>query len=405
MNILYLAQRVPYPPNRGDKIAAYHAIRYLARRHAVTVATLADSEQELEYARILESQGFQVEVELRRAFTARVRVVKALIGGGALSIAHYHSPGLERRVARRVRSGGYDVGLVFSSSMGQYVPKSLGVPLVADFVDMDSRKWDLYASSIRWPRSSIYAMEARRLLEWERDLALRSHCTLVSTEIERRDCMRLIPGARVEVLRNGVDLEYFTPETAATSVPQIVFTGVMDYFPNIQAVRYFCDEIFPLVCRAVPRATFVIVGARPTTRVRALGHRPGVTVTGQVPDVRPYLRGSAVAVAPLLLARGVQNKVLEAMAMGLPVVSTPAAFQGAGAPQGEGILVAKSPRAFAELVVQLLLDPARAAQLGRRARSFVEQNCVWENQLSRLETLLFEAANSPSERPPKSGVQ
>jgi sugar transferase (PEP-CTERM/EpsH1 system associated) len=405
MNILFLAQRVPYPPNRGDKIAAYHAIRYLARRHAVTVATLADSEQELEYARTLESQGFQVEVELRRAFTARVRVVKALLSGEALSIAHYHSPGLERRVARRVRPGAYDVGLVFSSSMGQYVPRSLGIPLVADFVDMDSQKWDLYASAIRWPRSWVYAMEARRLLQWERRLALRAQCTLVSTESERQDCMRLIPGARVEMLRNGVDLEYFTPAAAAPSEPQIVFTGVMDYFPNVQAVTSFCDEIFPLVARAVPHATFVIVGARPTRRVLALGRRPGVTVTGPVPDVRPYLRRSAVAVAPLLLARGVQNKVLEAMATGLPVVSTPAAFQGAGAPEGEGILVARSPRDFAELVVQLLHDPARAGELGRRARAFVEQHCVWENQLSRLEGFLLEAASSASRPPPTSGLR
>jgi sugar transferase (PEP-CTERM/EpsH1 system associated) len=278
--------------------------------------------------------------------------------------------------------------------MGQYVPQHLGLPLVADFVDMDSRKWDLYAAASRWPRSWIYATEARRLLEYERSLACRAHCTLVRTELERHDCVRLIPGARVEVLRNGVDLEYFSPGVIAGSGRQIVFTGVMDYFPNIQAVTYFCDQIFPRIRSEVPDATFLIVGARPTRRVGALGHRLGVTVTGQVPDVRPHLRGSAVAVAPLLLARGVQNKVLEAMAIGLPVVATPAAFQGTGTEEGDGVLVGKSAADFAALVVRLIRDPVSAGMLGRRGRAFVERHCVWDTHLSRLETLLTEAAGS-----------
>ncbi len=289
MKVLYLAQRVPYPPNRGDKIAAYHAIRYLTRRHTVTVAALADSEQELEYARVLESQGFEVEAVLRRPLMARARVLKALIGGGAFTTAHYHSPELLRRVTRRVEQEGHDVALVFCSSMGQFVPARLGLPIVADFVDMDSRKWDLYARATRWPRSWVYATEARRLLECERALATRAHRTLVRTEVELRDCVRLIPQARVEVLRNGVDLEYFSPGPVAASGHQIVFTGVMDYFPNVQAVSYFCDEIFPTIRRKVSDATFVIVGARPTKAVLALRSLPGVSVTGEVPDVRPSL--------------------------------------------------------------------------------------------------------------------
>jgi sugar transferase (PEP-CTERM/EpsH1 system associated) len=394
LNILYAVQRVPYPPNRGDKLAAYHAIRYLAQRHSVTVATLADSRQELEHARVLESQGFEVEVVLRRPLAARARTVKALISGEPLSIAHYYSPELARRVVRRAQKSAYDVAVAFSSSMGQYVPETLGIPLIADFVDMDSRKWDLYAAASRWPRSWIYAAEARRLLEYERSLARRAHCTLVRTEVERQDCVRLMLGTRVEVLRNGVDLRYFMPDGIAGSAQQIVFTGMMDYFPNVQAVTYFCEEIFPLVRKAVPAATFVIVGARPTRRVRALRHRQGVTVTGQVADVRPYLRRSIVAVAPLLLARGVQNKVLEAMATGLPVVATPAAFQGTGATEGDGILVGQCPADFAALVVRLIRDPMAASMLGRRGRAFVERDCVWETQLSRLESFLTEAAEA-----------
>jgi sugar transferase (PEP-CTERM/EpsH1 system associated) len=399
MNILYAVQRIPYPPNRGDKIAAYHAIRYLARRHTVTVATLADSDQELEHARVLESQGFQMEVVLRRPLAARARIARALISGEPLSIAHYRSPELVHRVIKRVRQTRYDAAVAFSSSMGQYVPQHLGLPLVADFVDMDSRKWDLYGAASRWPRSWIYATEAGRLLEYERALARRAYCTLVRTDLERDDCVRLIPGARFEVLRNGVDLEYFTADGIGGSSRQIVFTGMMDYFPNIQAVTYFCEQIFPLIRNAVPDATFVIVGARPTRGVRALSHLPGVTVTGQVPDVRPHLRCSAVAVAPLLMARGVQNKVLEAMAIGLPVVATPAAFQGAGAQEGDGILVGKAPADFAERVVGLIRDPQSAGLLGRRGRTFVEQHCVWGTHLSCLEALLIEAAESHASAP------
>jgi polysaccharide biosynthesis protein PslH len=395
MNILYATQRVPYPPNRGDKLAAYHAIQHLARRHHVTVAALADSDDELENAKALAATGVDVEVVLSRPLEARARVAKALVTGEPLSVAHYRSWKLAQRVERHLDRRGCDVAVTFSSSMGQYVPPALGIPLIADFVDMDSRKWDLYAAASRRPLAWLYATEARRLLEYERDLARRAYCTLVRTELERRDVVRLIPDVRVEVLRNGVDATYFAPDGIVETGRQIVFTGVMDYFPNVQAVTYFCEDVFPRIRAAVPDAAFAIVGARPTARVRALGRQPGVTVTGQVPDVRPYLRTSAVGVVPLLLARGIQNKVLEAMAVGLPVVTTPGVFAGTGAREGEGILVANDPAGFAATVVGLLRDPTWARQLGRQGRSFVERECSWEANLALLEGLVTEAAEAP----------
>jgi sugar transferase (PEP-CTERM/EpsH1 system associated) len=397
VNILYIAQRVPHPPNRGDKLAAYHAVRHLARKHVVTVAALADSREELAHAATLEALGIRVEVALRRPAAARRSAFRALVTGEPLSLAYYYSPELARRIRRRACERPFDVVVAFSSSMGQYAAP--GVPLIADFVDMDSRKWDAYSAACRWPLSWVYGTEARRLLAYERWLAGRAYCTLVRTEAERRDCIRLIPEARFEVLANGVDLEYFRPEERRRPDPRIVFTGVMDYWPNVQAVTHFCEAILPRVRKEVPQASFTIVGSRPTRAVRALGRHPGVTVTGAVPDVRPYLRAAAVAVAPLLLARGVQNKVLEAMAMATPVVVTPAAFRGVDAPEREGLLVADTPEAFACQVATILRDPALAFELGRRGRCFVERNCVWAEKLSRLETILEQAVYKGHQAP------
>jgi polysaccharide biosynthesis protein PslH len=404
VNILYIAQRVPYPPNRGDKLAAYHAVRHLARKHVVTVAALADSREELAHAAALEVLGVRVEVALRRPAAARRSAFRALVTGEPLSVAYYYSPELAERIRRRACERPFDAVVAFSSSMGQYADAAPGTPLIADFVDIDSRNWDACSAASRWPLSWVYSTEARRLLAYERWLAGRAYCTLVRTEAERRDCIRLIPEARFEVLANGVDLEYFRPEEPRRSDPRIVFTGVMDYWPNVQAVTHFCEAILPRVWKEVPQASFTIVGSRPTRAVRALGRHPGVTVTGAVPDVRPYLRAAAVAVAPLLLARGVQNKVLDAMAMATPVVVTPAAFRGVDAPEREGLLVADTPEAFAGKVVTILRDPALAFELGQRGRCFVERNCVWAEKLSRLETILGEAVHGDARLPCGRGL-
>ncbi len=395
MNILYIAQRVPYPPNRGDKIASYNAVRYLARRHSVCVAALADSDEEADFAQDLEKLGTVVDVAVRRPTRAKLSALKALFTGAPLSVAYYHSSELARKIAARAASVKFDVVVVFSSSMGQYVDLVPNVPLVADFVDMDSRKWALYAGFSSWPRSAIYSLEERRLLNFERDLARKATVTLVRTEAEREDCKRLIPGARFEVLSNGVDLDFFKPQGPKPLSANIVFTGVMDYFPNVQAVKWFCKEVLPEVQLNIPGASFTIVGARPTQEVLALSQQQGVIVTGQVPDVRPYIQNAAAAVAPLLLARGVQNKVLEAMAMETPVVVTQAAFRGVDAPAGEGVLPAADSKELAAKVVQLLNDPGLAAQIGKKGRRLVENRYVWDERLAHLEALIQEAAPTP----------
>jgi sugar transferase (PEP-CTERM/EpsH1 system associated) len=399
MRILYITQRVPYPPNRGDKIASWNAIRYLSGRHSVHVAALAESEEELSHAEELRRQGFEVDVALHRPYQARMGGLKALAAGIPLSVGYYRSRQLLDKLSALAARASFDVVVAFSSSMGQYAGCFPGTPLVADFVDLDSRKWELYAELRAWPRSAIYSLEERRLLEYERILAGRAACAIVRTEAERADCLRLIPGARFEVVSNGVDLEHFRPGPGGGRLPNVVFTGIMDYFPNVQGARYFCEEIFPLVRSAVPGATFTIVGARPHRSILCLRRMEGVAVTGRVPDTRPYLANAAVAVAPLLVARGVQNKVLEAMAMGKPVVATSAACRGVdGAAEGDGLLAADGPEEFARNVVRILETPSLGEEIGARGRRFVERRYVWDEQLAQLENLLLEVAGSPEPR-------
>jgi sugar transferase (PEP-CTERM/EpsH1 system associated) len=392
MNILYLAQRVPYPPSRGDKIASYHAVRYLAAKHSLFVGALAHDRDDLEHARELKRLGVEVDVALRHPSAARLAALHALVTGAPLSIAYYRSKELARAILHRAATVRFDAVIAFCSSMGQYADLLPALPLIADLVDLDSSKWQLYAAASQWPHSAVYAAEQRRLLAYERRLAKRAAVAVVRTEAEREDCLRLIPEARFEVVSNGVDLAYFSAHGAKPTTRNIVFTGVMDYFPNVHAVEYFCREILPRIRQRILDATFTIVGSRPNARVRRLENIPGVAVTGEVPDVRPYLRAASVAVAPLLLARGIQNKVLEAMAMNTPVVTTPAAFRGIDAAEGDGIFVAHEPGDFATKVVRILEDPRLASEMGKRARAAVEKRYVWDEQLASLERLISEAA-------------
>jgi len=397
MRVLYVCQRVPYPPNRGDKIASYNAISFLAQRHEVTVGCLADSDEELQHAEQLRQQGRSVEVVKLSPARQKWNALTALITGEPLSVAFFRCKELARRLTKCHEETPFDVVISFCSSMGQYAEAVPDAPLIADFVDLDSFKWNLYCRFHGWPRRSVFRVEGKRLLAYEQMLAKKAYCTLLRTESEREDCLRLMPDARVEVLSNGVDLDYFQvsdEDRDARTGQDIVFTGVMDYFPNVQGVTFFANEVLPLVRRRHPDATFTIVGAHPSKQVVGLGALPGVTVTGRQEDIRPFLARASVAVAPLFLARGIQNKVLEAMSMRLPVVVTPAAFRGVDVDEGDGVYVAETPDSFALEVSKLLDDPLQARELGARGRRRVEERYVWDEQLALLESLAEAAVGS-----------
>lgn len=388
MRILFLAQRVPFPPNRGDKITTFHEIRHLSRDHDVFVACLADGVEDLEHIRGLMPFVRGVEAVPISRTRARARALASIVTGTPLTVAYFREPALRDRIRALVRSHSFDLILAYSSSMAQYVEEFADVPRIMQFADLDSVKWRLYAEHHAPPRRWIYAMEADRLLRYERAIGTTFSHSLLCTPQEVEDFRRLIPGARVSLVGNGVDLDYFRPSEDGKAPASLAFVGVLDYFPNVDAVLWFCREIFPKVRARVPQATFTICGSRPTDAVKDLGRMPGVVVTGAVPDVRPYLRGASACVVPLRIARGIQNKLLEAMAMGLPVVTTSAAFKGVAAVRDRDLLVADEPAAFAESVVRLLRDPRLACEMGRSAREAAERNYSWERAYSQLDDVV-----------------
>jgi sugar transferase (PEP-CTERM/EpsH1 system associated) len=309
-----------------------------------------------------------------------------LLTGKPLTLGVYGSRALQEHVDREI--AGCDMAYAYSSSMGVFLEKHAGVPRVMHFGELDSDKWRQYAQRASFPMSRIYAREQRTLLQVEQRIARAFTDNVLCTPLEQSIFEQQIPGARSTVLRNGVDLRHFTPAENAPEPGHIVFTGVMNYFPNADGCAWFADEILPRVQARVPSARFTIVGAHPTRAVLDLARRPGITVTGFVDDTRTWLARASVAVAPLRIARGVQNKVLEAMAMGLPVVGTTCATQGVEGRDGRDHLVRDDAIGFADAVVGLLEEPASARELGLRARRFVEENYDWEFVFAPLDDIL-----------------
>jgi sugar transferase (PEP-CTERM/EpsH1 system associated) len=394
MRIFFICQRVPYPPDRGDKIATYNIIRHLSKRHEIHVFCLADGMADLaNVARIKDSVASVTAVPVS-SVGGKLRALLAIFAGGPLSVAAFNKKRLHQAIKRRYADARPDAVMVYSSNAAQYAEHFTDVPRIMHFSDLDSLKWGQYAERSGLIFSWVYRLEQQRLLAYERHIAQTFTHSLVCTEAERLDFERLIPGPPVSLLANGVDLEFFRPLGTAKRPACIVFTGVMDYQPNVDAVQWFCSEILPLVQREVPAAIFVICGSRPLPSVLRLADLPGVTVTGRVPDTRPYLDAAEVFVAPLRMARGVQNKVLEALAMGLPCVSSMAAWRGTVIPSGEGIVATDEPLEFARWVVQLLGDPGYREQMAVKARHAAEYYYAWDAQMLHLDQVI-EAVTQP----------
>ena len=389
MNLLYLCHRIPYPPDKGDKIRSFHQVRGLSERHAVHLATFVDTREDLPHVDALRKYCRSVDIVFRHPRRALAGAGLALLSGEALSVATFRSRELHRRIRATLGREPVDAAIVFSSAMAQYLPRPAPFPVVLDFVDVDSEKWRAYGKTMGPPRSWIYRLEGARLRRFE-DAAgnAADHCVVIS----RAEASLLEGRVRtpVSIITNGVDHEYFRPveRSAASASPDLVFVGAMDYLPNEDAVVFFSREILPLVRSSVPETTFTIVGRNPTARVRELAGIAGVRVTGSVPDVRPYVADAHLAVAPFRIARGIQNKVLEAMSMGRPVVGTALAFQGLSADESDGIRIAEGSEGLAREVVAMLRDPDLARRCGARARAYVERAHRWDTHVGALESIL-----------------
>jgi sugar transferase (PEP-CTERM/EpsH1 system associated) len=394
MKILYLAHRLPYPPNKGEKIRAFHQIQQLAKRHTIHLCSFVDDPDDLPYIPALRKHCASVEVVYRSNTSSLLLATAALLRRRPLSVSLFYRKAFAKKILEKLATVRFDCLFVSSSSMAQYSCLAPELPKVIDFIDVDCEKWRLYAQYHSFPLAMIYRLEAKRLAKYEEQAAhIFDHCILISEE-ERRLFQERVAGRPVSVISNGVDLEYFAPhgfDFLRVSHPSIVFTGAMDYFPNVDAVQYFCQQVFPLVRQSAPKAQFYIVGRNPIRQVKALQKYPNVIVTGTVPDIRPYLARATVSVAPLRIARGVQNKVLEAMAIGVPVVGTAESFKGIAATENDGIRIADEPGLFAQHVVAFLKSEARfRCQIARQTRGYIERHHRWEHQGSQLERVLEE---------------
>ncbi len=411
--ILFLAHRIPYPPDKGDKIRSWHLLRHLARRHRVHLGCLLDDPDDRAHLPFLAGQVESLQAEPIVPRRRKVASLAGLATGRPLTFGYFRNAALGRWVRQLLRERPIRFAYVFSSGVAPYlleVPQR--PPMVVDFVDVDSEKWRQYAAEAGPPQSWLFAREARRLAEAERRIAELSAFSLLVSEPEAalfRDRSGL-DETRVGALSNGVDLAQFDAGREwASPFPQrerrLVFTGAMDYRANVEAVTWFVREILPLVRARVPEAVLSIVGTRPTPAVLQLGEQPGVRVTGRVEAVAPWLAHAEVAVAPLRVARGIQNKVLEAMAMGRPVVATPEAREGIDAAAGEDLLTAAAPAEFAEQVCRCLEDPALGRRLGEAGLRRVRERYSWEARQRDLDALLARVLPAAPAAPAQEPLQ
>lgn len=395
--ILFIAHRIPFPPDRGDKIRSHAILQHLATLAPVHVACLADDPDDLAQEGALDALAAS-HCLVHRTKPLPLAGIEALLRGWPISLAAFSSRRLHRYVRQVLASRPIAAVFVFSGQMGHYVPADFAGRLVVDLVDVDSAKFEAYAERAGGLRRRLFAREERLLRAEEARLARRADATLLVSVAEAAlllSRVSLDDSVRVWPLINGIDSIAYdparvapAPELAGRPGPHLIFTGQMDYPPNIAAALRAARRIMPLVRREFPTAEFHVVGRRPTTEVRALDGIDGCRVHGAVPDVRPWLRGADLALVPLEIARGIQNKVLEAMAMELPVVASIGAATGINArPPGE-LAVGETDAELAEAVIALLADPGRARRIGQAARRCLVREHSWAAALQPLAGML-----------------
>lgn len=391
-HILFLTHRVPHPPNRGDRIRSWHMLRFLSERANVHLGCLTDepvsdaSLQELD--RVCERVAIQ-------PLSGAMRWVQggwSLLKGRSATEGLFQSPRLKQTIREWARDTKFDAALVFCSSMFQFVKSDefAGIPVVVDLVDVDSEKWRNYAESATFAKSRLYHLEASRVRKLELEIAREVKAVTLVSEEEVKVFRTFCDTDNVHAISNGVDLDYFHPapseykRAAGDNAFKLIFVGVLDYRANIEGLRWFCNEVWPKVREQIPGIELDLVGRRPGDAARQFATLPGIKLIGEVEDVRPSVWKADVVIAPLTIARGIQNKVLEAMAMTKPIIATPQAVEGTGAIGGEHLISAGSVNAWLSALVKLSGSQHLRSKFAQAARSYVLKQHTWEGQLASL---------------------
>jgi len=402
-NLLFLTQRIPYPANKGEKIRVLQLLQHLRKSHDIHLGCLVDDPHDVQHISTVQAMCASSHfAQIDRGY-AKISSLLGLLTGEALSVVFYRNRGLQNWVRDVVRTIKPDIIVVCSSNMAPYIldlPETRGAIRLIDLIDVDSEKWRSYADVASFPMRQVYRREWQRVAALEGRIVRECDWSTFVSDAEA-DVFRKGQGRytdRIRAVSNGVDLDYFDPARDfeppyPLDKPNFVFTGTMDYPPNVDAVVWFAEEILPLIRHTMPAAQFHVVGASPSPKVEALTSIAGVFVTGRVPDVRAYVAHADASVAPMRIARGIQNKVLEAMAMGRPTVVTSDALEGIHAVPGTELLLANTAEEFAHAC--LSASGLSGEALGSAARRRVVKDYAWPALLEKFDRLLNQGKAAP----------
>ena len=398
--VLFLCHRIPFPPNKGDKITTYNLVKYLAARYRVVIGCFIDDEHDRQYIADVEAMSeelFTVDICGKSSLQSGLQ---SLIAGKPVSTHHYKNQAMQNWVDDVISRRKIDRLIAYSGGTAQFIEheKYANKKRILDMADVDSDKWRQYAENKPFYSAWIYSREQRLIEAYEQKILREFNAVTLITDEERDHFRNISPAAlndKIVTLGNGVDTDYFDPEAEFdyTDSPEknhqvICFTGAMDYWANVDAVVWFVENIWPEIRSANPDVFFYIVGGKPTDKVKALEAKDGVVVTGRVVDVRPYVSQSLLCVAPLRIARGVQNKVLEAMSMAKPVVMTSMGQEGIALPAEQNPLVEDDIKKQVTLIKSLINKPDALATIGAENRAWIIRHYGWDGALALLDKLL-----------------
>lgn len=402
MRLLILTPQFPYPPHQGTIIRNYNLIRQLAERHEIKLLTFVEDPKEMEVSGPLKvcCAAIHAVPMPRRNMLDRIRdtLLSPLPDMGL----RLESEAMHQRLAALLESDSYDVVQIEGIEMGPYLlqvaddrRRMAGDRPLIVFDDHNCEyllQRRAFETDIRQPSHWVGAfysfIQWKKLARYERRCCEAADRVVVVSEADGEALKRLVPGLEVTVAPNGVDVADYDPrrvEPLDLGPAAIVFTGKMDFRPNVDGVLWFYRQVLPRIRARVPQVHFYIVGQRPHRRLEPLTNDPAVTITGFVPHIQPYIAGATVYVVPLRMGGGTRLKLLEAMALGRAIVSTSLGCEGFPLTPGKHLLVGDEPAAFAQAVVALLRDPIRRASLGRAARAFAVEGYEWSAIVPHLE--------------------